>query len=1063
MSEMRTNIVVTASAGTGKTYRLVSEFTDAVLGVEGTDPIHPRRILALTFTEKAAAEMKTRISARLSETEAPKSQKVRGYIRDLDQAHITTYHSFCAKILREYATQLDLDARFQLLDTFEESELATKIGKQVALRHLERGDPELLSLIARLQLSGVVEYLVRVREQLIESGLDPDRLPKSQSASPRELLLSSQLSQALRKCDEAFSSYDEILSTLSTAAQEKVKRAREAFGLLSGALADADLSTVEIRISSTYSTVRQALSGRFGPDAVRKELIGELTSLGTLLCSSFVSPEENAFRELLRDFWTELEAVKKRTMCLAFGDLLVLTRRALRENLALRKELKARFDRVLVDEYQDTSPIQEDIVTLLCENLDDEKALDKNEQALGNLRLAQGKLFVVGDPKQSIYGFRGSDVMLFKRMAEVIVEQAGSHESLNVSRRSSPSVVEVVNQAVPCDESEKLIALRESIGAAGALLKDADEPKALSLEIATLLREEVFQPKDIAILVRRIKKATPILQELTRLGIPARIWGGEGFFERQEVVELVSALHLAIDPNNSIAWLTVMRSPLIGFDDFCWASLFAALQDSKEGFTLKGISHAVNLKPFDDSLTQRFENFFATIESIVAQRASISAIEALERVLKTNAYKSFIGQDADANVQKLKGLLIESEGDFTTQIENLARKLRQAPKEALGEERLEPNAVRIMTIHQSKGLEFPVVFVADTSATIPSDNADLLFDDKLGLALSHRGRPIAVCAPEGEWADRYATPIQAVRTRQRAKNEAELSRLLYVALTRARDRIYVVDGREVDESGKSQHRGTTLLSLFLAHAPDALRHCERERSDPGPATSLCVEGNDAVPVILSESFAASSRPLLFASDLISTPSLKELRADRLVYQPRHSIETELSASERGSLAHKMIRMATEQMTVSEFEDQAITRQVLSAALRMLGCSEQHDDIINDCVATLEAVIYPLLKSEFTFQFEMPIRYETDEWVVKGFADAVATRGDIACIIDFKSSEHAARSEKTELQLLAYCAALRGSADRIFYSSCVIGESEALDFQPFDEEGLGKLEAHLRMK
>lgn len=1037
MNWSQRNTIVTASAGTGKTYRLVTEFAETVLA-----SIPPERILALTFTEKAAAEMKTRIADRLATGR---------YLRELEQAPIATYHSFCARVLREYAGVIGLEPNFALLDPFEEEELASQIAKKIILQRLQHGEVFVQTLVARFQVKGLAENLLRISQQMMESGCEPDAVVDSPVPRPFTLIRSENFVELTIRCKRALVAYDEIWASLTEVARERISSARALLSQLQGVIESEE--SLEIRVSSIFSSLKEALGGRFGPDALRRNVLAEVFALGTLICESFLAPETFAFKSLLSEFSVELASAKKQRMSLAFGDLLVLTRKLLRENLVARKDLKNRFDRVLVDEYQDTSPIQEEIVALLCEANSDEIVLESGMKAIDHVVLEQGKLFVVGDPKQSIYGFRGSDATLFDRMRRVIVEQGGDCESLAISRRSAPGVIRVVNQATSCDEKEKLIPLREETGDCGAIV-------ALPRDAIAKLIAEGVKPGSIAILVRRIKKATAILEELAAANIPAQIWGGDGFFECQEVVEIICALRLAIEPTHSVSLLTVMRSPLMSFDDFYWPHFFEA----QNGFTVDAWLAIANSEQFPKELRQRTNCFLETHNWIVSRIDKVSAVEAFEKIIETNGYYDCLEPSSQANVDKLRGLLIELDGNLEAQVKQMVRWIKRVPKEALAEEDGGLDAVRIMTIHQSKGLEFPVVFVADMSAGIPSDASDFLFDEEFGLALNYRGRPISVCAPEGDWAEQFPTRIQAVRARKRAKEEEELSRLLYVALTRARDQIYIVDDRERDENGKVALRGTTLLSLFMSRARDSLsdRLCERSEANHALQESRKL---DCFPLRSAhgrndENPHCDTRKLFFASDIFATRAEPETRAERLTYQRPIPASGPLTPSEAGTLAHKMIRMAAEQLAMHEYSDVMAMREVLASSLRVLGRVQPNEDLIDSCVTTLETVVWPLMKSEFEIQFEVPMRLEVEDYVIKGFSDLIATRGDIACLVDFKSSQAVADSEKAKVQLLSYCASLRTKYERIFYSTYVIGSSDNLDFIPFDEDEYNYLTSQL---
>lgn len=718
------NRIVVAGAGTGKTYTLVQAYLDALKKYQ------PYEILAITFTQKAAAEMRARVIAKVQES----GLSVRGLL----SAPICTFHALCAQIVG------DAFGEFELLSPADDEKLSLQIAEEAILEALEIREQEVGPLVARFQISHLGESLVALLQDIRESGQDASHL---------------------RHCEEPEatwqSSFDRHIATISAAyerfkaeagqsktVQERLVAFSEAWAGLLPALALATAGrNDEIKISTAFRDLRASLTGRFGNDELRKELVDSVVALGSFLCEIFTAPDARVLKDLLVGYAQKLDAYKQEHRCFGFGDLLVLAKKALETQ-------KSRFKCVLVDEYQDTSPIQEQLVKLLSRNTE---------------------LFVVGDPKQSIYGFRGADASVFERVS-------GNRESLTLSRRSQGAVIDLVNLVAEAsmpgfNQSESLEFMHEHHGQAGAIWK-AD----WASQIKKLIDAGKFKPEEIVILVRRIKSAAPMVQELLALGVPARIYGGEGFYERQEIADIAAALFVLISPENPLARLTLLRSPLWGLPDselLDWQQPLPKLYDELR-----------------ESLGQ----------------ASIAEI--IDRLLLEANYVQAIAQESDgnqrlANILKLRMKFVDCIEDYETKIRDLWEKLDNPPKESLAEPfDGQENSVVVMTMHQSKGLEFPAVVLADLASTQPSDSEGFAFDPELGLVVTHKNRALALCAPQSsEEKKKYPAPIDAARQKARARSEAELPRLLYVALTRAKQAVYVIDAEQAD-------RGVSLMRLF---------------------------------------------------------------------------------------------------------------------------------------------------------------------------------------------------------------------------------------------------------
>ncbi|MBH1988827.1 MAG: UvrD-helicase domain-containing protein [Myxococcaceae bacterium] len=712
------NRIVVAGAGTGKTYTLVETYLEALRRYR------PHEILAITFTQKAASEMKARVITRVKELQIPAN--------GLLSAPISTFHALCSQIVSKHF------GNFTLLAPNDDHRLCCEIAENTILQQLDESPLEIGSLIARFNLRGSREnpglskILVHILQQIEESGQDPQKLPSLPARRSFDTLLDH-----LRQALNAFKQ-NQTVRQPTALRLESIEKAYQA--LIACSLDD------EIAISACYRDFRELLSGRFGNDELRQALVEATVELGSALCCHHTKPDLLSLSQLIACYSQNLRRHKVEQRSFGFSDLLVLARDYLQEHPTQHKI-------VLVDEYQDTSPIQEQLVSLLSKSK---------------------PLFVVGDPKQSIYGFRGADASVFHRVQ-------GTRDTLQKSYRSQSKILEFVNLIAASslkefETDEMLLPHRPALDNAGAIWKQNWVDR-----VSEVVSHR--QPKDLTILVRRIKAARPLLEALNSAGIPARIFGGEGFYERQEIADLAAALMVLLEPFHPLARLILMRSPL-------WPCTDADLLEW----------HQKSLPPVFDTLRQSL--------------GVLRVCELLDQLIEQTNYLEAIARESDAdqryaNIQKLRLMFIDSQQNYDEKIRLLWKNIGEIPKESLAEvfdER--ENCINIMTIHQSKGLEFPVVILADLNSTEPSNLDSILYNPSFGLAVSHKNRPIALCAPKSsEEKKRFPTPIDWVRQIKRAQAEEEQPRLLYVALTRAKEAIYILDPEQPD-------RGPCLMRLI---------------------------------------------------------------------------------------------------------------------------------------------------------------------------------------------------------------------------------------------------------
>jgi ATP-dependent helicase/nuclease subunit A len=1107
--------VVLASAGTGKTWTLVDAWLRAALGIGDDDgaAVAPERLCAITFTEKAAAEMRARVEQRLailrfSPAEEPALRAalagrfddderlhawLDGLRRSIARAPIGTFHALCARLLREYALAAGLDPGFSILEPDEEQRLLHELAEGVVLDALAEGDSVVADLVARLPLRGMfqqqgfVECLVDVLGALAERGVDPQSLaPAPPTLSVDDALAAVRLAAADLAAIVDGSGTKAVKTSVPPRLMklrlqlERLVRARQAGGV-----------DVAGEVAAAFLDAQRELAGAWGGPALsgqRRALLDAVAGLGAALVDEDAADLAPAVRELLIALDERQRREKDLRGVLGFGDLLVRCRDLLRDDVGVRARVKARFDRVFVDEYQDTSPVQEQILAMLAEEPGRADAL-LSSSPLAAIRLPTGRLFIVGDPKQSIYGFRGADAAVFGRAHDAVIGRGGRLLPLSVSRRASAAVCGlanlVVEGALPDHRAELLLAMPERpttlppgcggphVGRAGAWWTAAppwsEQPLPAIEREAGLVAERLLadvlpsgvRPSQILILTRRGRSTAVIGRALSRRGVPVRVVGGDGFWRRPEITDVVSALSLVTDPRDELAALAVLRSPLVGLTDDAILALFEAMPTLRDGFSWSRIVEAADDALVPRDAAARIRAFDALVVSLRARLATTPIATLIDRIVDEGGYGVSCAAERDAelrlrHLEKLRGIAARGGRGATHEgvlgIARLVDAIDDPPAEPIAfDADAGSDAVRIMTIHQSKGLEADIVVLADAGIAMKANTNDIAFDVDTGLAVSSRSRPMARCSPRSGSA--AATAIQRVRRARRERDERELARLLYVAVTRAREQLYVVG------APRRTGPGTMLGLLELVRGRDV------EAFDallPGHATGDI----GASPPWRAPATATTAAAPAMAVDDTPEPAgparrALRVRASTLLAQATpqlaitltggadgdHHDDDVLPPRARGRLAHAIIGLVATELPHALHDDRE-TRAAVASAEHALGSPPGGvDDALRErIVATLRGPLLALHREGRHFQAEVPAVLVLDDGsgggvVVEGTADLIASGERDAVVVELKLSAQQARAESTTLQLLACCAGLeqRGFPLPLRYAAWAIGD------------------------
>ncbi|HEY2663936.1 MAG TPA: UvrD-helicase domain-containing protein [Candidatus Binataceae bacterium] len=842
------HLQVRASAGSGKTEVLARRFVALVAGdVAGLAPVMPDRIAAVTFTKKAAFDMKCRIGrvfdARLqaAREDAACERTLLDHLikarRRLPLARVSTIHSFCARMLRENPLEARLDPDFEVLEEYESRTLTERCCEELLLEALRNRNPAAIRLIEARGLHGhelrpgAVPLLVKLLNELHRLGKDCDWLETTTRLIGEEL----ELDAHSFICEKS-----KLISLVETIANTKVsaKSADSAAKLAELSAAWKDWLRASLERSTRDSSpellavwgrlcelLPSGRSGALNENVVRlRELVG-LNKSGIGLTGSLVGlygayrarGHALAVAQLLQAIASGISGRKKIENVVTLDEILALTLGLLRSHPDVARRYRADLDALLVDEFQDTDRIQDAIVAALTEG------------GLGNDHSIQ--LFIVGDEKQSIYGFRGADVTVFNRAREPKCETL----TLNENRRSVPNLIRFANLVCesimgPADErdedfnttwnkSHELRPIRISIdepsvelmlsGAAGAgkSARRIVEANAIATRCSRLIEDgasTIETPSgqcrpilysDIAIVMRSMVDVGIYQRALAAAGVPNYVVKGRGFFDSQEIRDVISLLEAVDDSDNTIALAAALRSPLFGLSDRC---LFALVAPKSSGEVRDlGTLFADESNQFDWLGSERDTALRAlsTLRELRDLRGRVSLVEVLERVLDlTNFEVVLAGQTAGrqmvANLRKLIEIAREFDRrgyfgfrDFVRHLGSLVTTEPLEPQaQILGEAE---NVVRLMTIHQAKGLEFPVVFLPDIGRQTPNAENDYLISDQRGLLLRDTVGSGQLEIPNHLLAEEIA--------RRKRRGQAEAARLLYVAITRARDWLVVSD------------------------------------------------------------------------------------------------------------------------------------------------------------------------------------------------------------------------------------------------------------------------------
>ncbi|MBA2294951.1 MAG: UvrD-helicase domain-containing protein [Actinobacteria bacterium] len=744
--EARGAVFVAAGAGTGKTAVLVERFVEAIVD-EGLDV---QSLLVITYTERAAGELRARIRTRLAERGRP------DLALELDGAWVSTIHGFCRRLLGAYPLEARIDPSFRVLDEPQALVLQAEAFTAALERFCAVDDEARWQLLATYGAVGLRQMLVEVYATLRSAG--------------RELVLEAGEPAPLDEPVEALREAATCLLDDGRATEAQREAASAALELLqSSTLPERLLPLDELRPK--------------GPRAATFVEARDATVAAAL--ERLAARDRELLQELLQTFAVAYQEAKDGESALDFEDLQLRARDLLRSDARIRERERLRFRSIMVDEFQDTNRLQTELLDLLL----DEDA---------------GELFVVGDEFQSIYGFRHADVTVFRERRDA----AGAVLPLTRNYRSRPEVLSAVNELFaaefggafrplePADERgsaalrnafELLVTDKAAAGESGVHWRRS-EARHVARRVRELVDAGDATPGEIVLLFAAGTDAEWFEEELRAVGLPTYRAAGRNYFGQQQVSDLLAYLRLLHNRYDDEALLTVLASPFVGVSN---DALVLVRAEAQRQPIFRGLERSLpaDLAEQDRRLLLAFRQRYERL----LQLAGRVPLELLcERILTEHDYDLAIlaredGRRRYANVRKLARLARSYEELRGADLEGFVRFV--AGQKAVGAREADAvseeegaGAVRLLTIHAAKGLEFKVVVVADAGRSRPPVSDILaLSDGRFGFKVAHpaTGKRLGT------------TSYHDVREHREAAERSERLRLYYVAMTRAMERLIV--------------------------------------------------------------------------------------------------------------------------------------------------------------------------------------------------------------------------------------------------------------------------------
>ena len=844
------NTVVSAGAGSGKTKTLSARYVRLIV----EERMKVQEILTLTFTRKAAVEMYGRIYSDLQKLEGnPYAKKA---IEEFQNARISTLDSFCNSILRYSCRAYGLTPNFSI-DEYKSQKIAENIATAFFLKKIK--EPCLKELAHRKDINAIIlDLFVKMLSEYvtIEKPLNLGQMLESQKK-----LLTEKLNEVLTNIQEIIEDIrsledsdiemvksakaianelpDEILENLFDIENEKTKNLFEAYYSLS-----------KIRLSTNKTEIAILCKAYIEEFRVEFNNLINICNYNSLLMKDIFC--------LLDELQKEYIKAKITQGILTYSDVSHLALESLKNDLELRNYYKTNIKTIMIDEFQDNNQLQRDILFLLAEKqMHEEKTIPSPSE------LEEGKLFFVGDEKQSIYAFRGADVSVFRSL----IKDLKTEIKLNKNYRTEKSLIDIFNaifsyifysernkpseKISPYEatfedikyfqETNKLSSGMEILYVNSSNIVDKDltgtdyEAFFLAKRIKTLY-DEHFQVRDkttakardctwsdFAILLRAGTKQSYYERYLKMFGIPYTASSQKWIFNYAPLNDIYAMLRLAVYPQDNFCYAQVLKTPLINISDVGFSQI---MMENKEPF-ISDLDKVLNKE--DASSFKRGRKVFEDLQKALKTKTNAECITMLifeyrYLLLSNSSYQHFIElYDYLFYLATLADQSNMSHFEFVDILQDYVMEEKEMEEMDIPVNQ-KKDSVKIMTVHKSKGLEFPIVIIPNCENKGQGIKRDglVFYSDEAGLLIHTPDNFSQYRSSKNKTKSNFFFEMR--REEKEKKDSSELKRLLYVAMTRAEVKLIMSGCFTVDDSDEMSLQDNKKLSYktlddFLKIAP----------------------------------------------------------------------------------------------------------------------------------------------------------------------------------------------------------------------------------------------------
>ena len=1003
--DLGTSFFVEAGAGTGKTTAIVGR----IVALVAAGILEPSGLVAITFTEAAAAELRARVrdglerGAREEDRPAPERDRCRAAAGLLDEASIDTIHAFAGALLRSYPLEAGLPPNFDTLDQIEQ-DLEFRERFRAWFERIA-DDPKVHDILRWALLLGLTPDQLQAMGRALHEQYDlleknaswpVARPPSALEEAPRIAEYLRNLQDFLPECTDPTDKLYVKMSEIAFAA-ERLAEAKDEQQALAG-----------LRLLEFWGNPKfQGKQSNWRGDSCKR-----LKAALTLRIDEAIEILEkwrgfifSALLKALRLFVLEYAAERKRRGVATFQDLLTWARDLLRDSPEVRLHAQRRWSRIFVDEFQDTDPLQAELTFYLAAD----PAVPFPENWL-DATLEPGKLFLVGDPKQSIYRFRRADIALYQK----VQEKAGERVALSQNFRSVPRILEFVNthygnlmkfipgvqpsynplQAEPADTGKGLsyfggpaeerqpeIWQREADDVARCCRLAVEEGWPVSEGKGAQRTTRPAAWSDICILIPTRTNLRRLERALEAQQVPFRIESGELIVMTQEVRDLISCLRAIDDPSDEVALVAALRSPAYGCSDpelLLWREQGGRFNYERPG-NGSGERVAAAMRDLHSFHLQRHElSVPALVEDFIEKRMLVAAGFGNPRPRESWRRQRYVGRRARDFAATGRATLRA----FVDWMEGLEREQFRDVSAATGE--TDEEAVRLLTIHGAKGLEFPIVVMTGWGSVKRFDRTEAVadrVDGKLEVGV-------------GDWK---TTGYQAATDKEKSLDEAEALRLTYVASTRPRDHLVISLHRRAGNKQypQAEQFAETLQNEGLGTPLDLASLGRLMEPEPAAVDA----STPAEQADQEESWLARRREMVE-----SLGSIRIVSATGLAKAGQAEAAEDVAAFRRGRAGTSLGRAVHAVLQTIDLATLAGLEDLASAQAAAEGIASRAPDIAAAVRSAASSEPVRRALEGGRFWREVPLGGSIDGYLLEGFADLLYEENGSLRIVDYKTDD-----------------------------------------------------------